>query len=68
MEQEEINTMEALKLEFNKGVVTKRTAVKARDVYNKYTIDQRVTYCMCTSVKRNVFARQFIEWYEGLDR
>lgn len=67
MEQEEIDVFELLKIEFGKGITTKRTVIKARNIYNKYT-NSRIEYCMCTSVKRNVFASQFIEWYESLDR
>jgi hypothetical protein len=66
MEQEEINILERLKTQFTTGIVTKKTVVQAREIWNKYNTPP-VTYCMCTSVKRNIYAKQFIEWYESLN-
>jgi hypothetical protein len=64
MEQQEIEILQRLSDQFKEGLIVKRTVLKARDIWNKYNPDNRVTYCMCTSVRRNIYARQFIEWYE----
>jgi len=68
MEQEEVIIFERLRTQFEAKVVTKKTALAARDIFNKYNPSEKVTYCMCTSVKRNIYAKQFIEWYEGFNR
>ena len=64
MELEEIEIMNRLTTQFNEGFVVKKTVLKARDIFNKYNPTIQVHYCMCTSVKRNIYAKQFIEWYE----
>jgi hypothetical protein len=66
MEQEEINILERLKIQFSDGLVVKKTVIKARDIFNKYNLN-KVDYCMCTSVRRNIYAKQFIDWYESLN-
>lgn len=65
MEQEEVNILERLREQFYEGYVVKKTVIKARNIWNKYNPTDEVTYCMCTSVKRHVYAKQFIEWYES---
>lgn len=67
MEQQEIEILSRLKDQFNDGFVVKRTVLKARDIFNKYNTEQ-VSYCMCTKVRRQIYAKQFIEWYEGTNR
>jgi hypothetical protein len=64
MEQQEIEILQRLTDQFKDGLIVKKTVIKARDIFNKYNPDKMVTYCMCTSVRRNIYARQFIEWYE----
>lgn len=64
MEQQEIEILQRLSDQFKDGFVVKKTVIKARDIWNKYNPDNRVNYCMCTSVRRNIYAKQFIEWYE----
>jgi len=66
MELEEVEIFERLKRQFNEGLIVKRTIVKARDIYNRFNADQ-VNYCMCTSIKRQIYAKQFITWYEGIN-
>ena len=68
MEQEEVNILERLREQFNDGLIVKKTVIKARDIYNKYNEGEKVTYCMCTSVRRKIYAKQFIDWYESLNR
>jgi hypothetical protein len=53
--------------QFKDGLIVKKTVLKARDIWNKYNTD-KVNYCMCTKVKRNIYAKQFIEWYEDQNR
>jgi len=67
MDAQEISLFEQLKDEFNSGKVNKVTIVRVRDIYNKY-VDNQVKYCMCSSVQRRIFAKDFIEWYEGRNR
>jgi len=67
MEQQEIEILSRLKDQFNDGFVVKKTVLKARDIFNKYNTEQ-VSYCMCTKVRRQIYAKQFIEWYEGFNR
>lgn len=67
MEQQEIEILSRLRDQFNDGFVVKKTVLKARDIFNKYNTE-RVDYCMCTKVRRQIYAKQFIEWYEGLNR
>jgi hypothetical protein len=66
MEQEEIEILERLKAQFKDEFVVKRTVLKARDIFNKYN-KNKVDYCMCTKVRRHIYAKQFIEWYESLN-
>ena len=63
MESQEIEAFEQLKDEFNQGKVSKITIIGVRDIYNKYA-DREVKYCMCSSVQRRIYAKDFIEWYE----
>jgi hypothetical protein len=67
MEQQEIEILQRLTDQFKDGLIVKKTVIKARDIFNKYNPTKMVTYCMCTSVRRNIYARQFIEWYEKRD-
>ena len=64
MESQEIEILQRLTDQFKEGLIVKKTVLKARDIFNKYNPTKTVTYCMCTSVRRNIYARQFIEWYE----
>ena len=66
MESWEVEIMDRLRDQFKEGFVVKKTALKARDIWNKYTND-KITYCMCSKVSRHVYAKKFIEWYEGLN-
>ena len=68
MEQEEIEIMERLKDQFTESLVVKKTVIKARNIWNKYNPTNEVTYCMCTAVRRRVYAKKFIEWYEVFNR
>lgn len=68
MESQEIEILQRLSDQFKEGLIVKKTVLKARDIWNKYNPNNQVTYCMCTSVKRNIYARQFIEWYEERNR
>ena len=67
MDAQEVSLFEQLKDEFNAGKVNKVTIVRVRDVYNKYS-DRQVTYCMCSSVQRRIYAKDFLDWYEGRNR
>lgn len=67
MESQEIEAFEQLKDEFNQGKVSKITIIGVRDIYNKYA-DREVKYCMCSSVQRRIYAKDFIEWYEERNR
>jgi hypothetical protein len=67
MDEKEVSLFEQLKDEFNAGKVNKVTIVRVRDVYNKYS-GRQVTYCMCSSVQRRIYAKDFLEWYEGYNR
>ena len=67
MEQQEIEIFSRLRDQFNDGFVVKKTVLKARDIFNKYNTE-RVDYCMCTKVRRQIYAKQFIEWYEAFNR
>ena len=67
MDAQEVSLFEQLKDEFNAGKVNKVTIVRVKEVYNKYS-DRQVTYCMCSSVQRRIYAKDFIEWYEGRNR
>jgi hypothetical protein len=67
MDAQEVSLFEQLKDEFNAGKVNKVTIVRVKDVYNKYS-DRQVTYCMCSSVQRRIYAKDFLDWYEGRNR
>jgi hypothetical protein len=67
MDAQEIELFEQLKDEFNAGKVNKVTIVRVKEVYNKYS-DRQVTYCMCSSVQRRIYAKDFLDWYEGRNR
>ena len=67
MDAQEISLFEQLKDEFNAGKVNKVTIVRVKEVYNKYS-DSQVTYCMCSSVQRRIYAKDFLDWYEGRNR
>ena len=68
MDAEEKQIMERLRDQFNDGLVVKKTVIKAKNIWNKYNPSNPVEYCMCTAVRRHVYAKQFIEWYEGFNR
>lgn len=67
MDAQEISLFETLYDEFNAGKVNKVTIVRVRDVYNKYA-DKPVTYCMCSSVQRRIYAKDFLTWYAERNR
>jgi hypothetical protein len=67
MDAQEVSLFEQLKDEFNAGKVNKVTIVRVKEVYNKYS-DRQVTYCMCSSVQRRIYAKDFLDWYEGRNR
>ena len=64
MESQEVEIMNRLKTQFLEGLVVKKTVIKARDIYNKYSGD-KINYCMCSSVQRKIYAKTFIDWYEA---
>lgn len=59
--------MDRLKIQFKEEFVVKKTVIKARDIFNKYNTD-KVNYCMCTKVRRHIYAKQFLDWYEIQNR
>ena len=67
MDAQEVSLFEQLKDEFNAGKVNKVTIVRVKEVYNKYS-ERKVTYCMCSSVQRRIYAKDFLDWYEGQNR
>ena len=67
MDTQEIEILERLKSQFEDGFIVKKTVIKARDIWNKYNTD-KINYCMCTKVRRQIYAKQFIEWYEDQNR
>jgi hypothetical protein len=67
MDTQEIEIFERLKSQFEEGFIVKKTVIKARDIWNKYNTD-KINYCMCTKVRRQIYAKQFIEWYEDQNR
>jgi hypothetical protein len=67
MVEQEIEIMTRLKEQFLEGLVVKKTVIKARDIYNKYSEDN-ISYCMCSSVQRRIYAKTFIDWYEAYNR
>jgi hypothetical protein len=67
MVTQEIEILERLKSQFEEGFIVKKTVIKARDIWNKYNTD-KINYCMCTKVRRQIYAKQFIEWYEDQNR
>ena len=67
MDAQEISLFETLYDEFNAGKVNKVTIVRVRDVYNKYS-EKTVTYCMCSSVQRRIYAKDFLTWYAERNR
>lgn len=67
MDAQEISLFELLEDEFNEGKVSKATAIRCRDVWNKYH-EKKITYCMCSSVQRRIYAREFLDWFEGENR
>jgi hypothetical protein len=67
MDTQEIEILERLKSQFEEGFIVKKTVIKARDIWNKYNTD-KINYCMCTKVRRQIYAKQFIEWYEDQNR
>ena len=67
MDTQEIEILERLKSQFEDGFIVKKTVIKARDIWNKYNTD-KINYCMCTKVRRQIYAKQFIDWYEDQNR
>ena len=67
MDAQEVSLFETLYDEFNSGKVNKVTIVRVRDVYNKYA-DREVKYCMCSSVQRRIYAKDFLTWYAEFNR
>lgn len=56
-----------LSQEFNDGYILKSTATKAKDIYNRSN-KEKIDYCMCRPVKRMMYAKTMLEWYEIQDR
>ena len=52
-----------LKVEFDSGYVTKRTAKDAQNIYNAESEDN-IKDCMCSSVRRSILAKKMLEWFE----
>ena len=67
MDAEEREIMDRLRDQFSEGLVVKKTAIKAKNIYNKYNPSTPVGYCMCTAVRRHIYVKQFIEWYESVN-
>jgi hypothetical protein len=67
MDTQEIEILERLKSQFEEGFIVKKTVIKSRDIWNKYNMD-KINYCMCTKVRRQIYAKQFIDWYEDQNR
>ncbi len=67
MDAQEVSLFEQLKDEFNSGKVNKVTIVRVRDIYNKYS-KYTITYCMCSSVQRRIYAKDFLTWYAEFNR
>ena len=67
MDGEEIKVFEQLKAEYDQKNVTKPTALASLRVYNKYN-EKKVKTCMCSRIQRSIFAKDFLEWYEGANR
>ena len=55
-----------LKVEFDSGYVTKRTAKDAQKIYNAESEDN-IKDCMCSSVRRSILAKKMLEWFETAD-
>ena len=68
MDAQEISLFETLYDEFNTGKVSKVTAVRCRDVWNIYNPTRKITYCMCSSVQRRIYAKDFLTWYAEFNR
>ena len=66
MDAKELKQLETLKEELN-GVVNKVTAIRSRDIYNKYN-EEKITDCMCSRIRRKILGKVILEWYEGQDR
>lgn len=67
MDAQEVSLFEQLYDEFNEGKVSKATAIRCRDVWNKYN-EKQITYCMCSSVQRRIYAKDFLTWYAERNR
>lgn len=64
MVREEIELFEVLKVEFEQKNITKPTANKAQNIYNRYN-EKKITGCMCTRIKRQIYGKLMLDWYEG---
>ena len=53
-----------LKVEFDSGYVTKRTAKAAQKIYNAESEDN-IKDCMCSTVRRSILAKKMLEWFES---
>lgn len=68
MDAKEIEQLETLREELN-GVVNKVTAIRSRDIYNKYhEKGEHITDCMCSRIRRKILGKSILEWYERQDR
>lgn len=68
MDIQEIEILTRLRDQFNEGIVIKKTVIKGKDIWNKHHVKADwITYCMCTSVRRKIYAKQIIEWYESIN-
>lgn len=55
-----------LRVEFDSGYVTKRTAKDAQKIYNAESEDN-IKDCMCSTVRRSILAKKMLEWFESTD-
>ncbi len=64
MDAKEIESLELLKLELE-GIVNKRTAIIARNIFNEHHEKaDHITDCMCSRIRRKILGKVIIEWYE----
>jgi len=53
-----------LRVEFDSGYVTKRTAKDAQKIYNAESEDN-IKDCFCSTVRRSILAKKMLEWFES---
>lgn len=68
MDIEEIEILTRLRDQFAEGLVVKKTVIKGKNIWNKYHAKSEwISYCMCTAVKRKIYAKSIIDWYESIN-